>query len=642
LALPTSTYATDLLKQSTAVTIQLGPFVDSTDGDTDESGLTIAQADVRLSKNGGNFAQKNESSSCTYDEIGYYSCDLNATDTNTLGRLHVAVHESGALHVWATFMVVPANVYDALVGGSDYLKTDVTEAEGTDYTTYTETRTLAAASYATAAALTTHDTDIKAAVGSISVGSAGINTIVDSVTVTTGTETNTYTSTIELDGTSHILTNVAGNTEFYYEFDIGSTGVPVNIIWDGYAQTAGDSYTVNAYYWGGATWEQIGTVDGSPGTTVEPHQWILTSGHGGTGANSGLVRIQFVSSDGVAIGTDRMFCGYAVVGSTVGYANGSMWYSDDGEAGAIAHKNAVADNPSNTIADIVTLKGLLNINRVEVAQGSTITFAQTMDNFAFNGIDYIIDLNGQQVDNTTIIGAVLTGTATGNGGSLLLQDCKIGTVSLPEVAVVHSAFAATVTMSEAGLYVFEDCFSVVAGSGAPGLVFSAGNQQVSVRHYSGGIEVKGMQSGDTMSLEGHGQLIINADCTGGTIVIRGHFKKTDNTNGLVTLDENANFQSGVIDFGHVRAATSNTVTLATTASAEPGAYDPGEIVIVNGTGKGQSRMIYQYDETTKIAVVDRNWKTNPDTTSEYRVFSNPGREHVNEGLAQGGGAQTIT
>lgn len=118
------------LKQSTAATIKLGPFVDSTDGNTDETGLTISQADVRLSKNGGNMAQKNEATSCTHDEIGIYDCPLDTTDTNTLGILQVFVHESGALPVWDTFMVVPANVYDSLVAGSDSLEVDATAISG--------------------------------------------------------------------------------------------------------------------------------------------------------------------------------------------------------------------------------------------------------------------------------------------------------------------------------------------------------------------------------------------------------------------------------------------------------------------------------------------------------------------------------
>lgn len=121
---------TGFLKQSTAVTIKLGPFVDDADGKTAETSLTISQADVRLSKNGGNMAQKNEATSLTHDEIGHYDCPLDTTDTNTLGILRVMVHEGGALPVWADFMVVPANVWDSLFG-ADYLQVDATQILGT-------------------------------------------------------------------------------------------------------------------------------------------------------------------------------------------------------------------------------------------------------------------------------------------------------------------------------------------------------------------------------------------------------------------------------------------------------------------------------------------------------------------------------
>src|SRR5690606_22157623 len=50
----------------------------------------------------------------THDEFGYYDIPLDTTDTNTLGRLRVAVSESGALPVWQDFLVVTANVYDTL------------------------------------------------------------------------------------------------------------------------------------------------------------------------------------------------------------------------------------------------------------------------------------------------------------------------------------------------------------------------------------------------------------------------------------------------------------------------------------------------------------------------------------------------
>lgn len=123
----------NILKQSTAAILKLGPFVDSTDGVTAETGLTIAQADIQISKAGGAFAQTSDSSpTTTHDADGWYPVPLTTTDTATLGALVVQVAMSGALPVFWRGMVVPANVYDALVGGSDYLQVDAVQVEGGD------------------------------------------------------------------------------------------------------------------------------------------------------------------------------------------------------------------------------------------------------------------------------------------------------------------------------------------------------------------------------------------------------------------------------------------------------------------------------------------------------------------------------
>ena len=116
------------LKQSTATTIVIGPLVDDTDGKTAETGLTISQGDVLLWKEGGTtFGAKNESTSATHRSNGCYTVPLDATDTNTLGVLVVSVNESGALPVRHDFQVVPANVYNSAVLGTDKLYVDAVE-----------------------------------------------------------------------------------------------------------------------------------------------------------------------------------------------------------------------------------------------------------------------------------------------------------------------------------------------------------------------------------------------------------------------------------------------------------------------------------------------------------------------------------
>jgi hypothetical protein len=119
-----------LLKQSTAVTIKLGPFLDATDGVTAETALTLSQSDIILFKNFGAGAQKNDTSSATHDTGGWYGVPLNTTDTGTIGPLQIHVNESGALPVFEQYLVVPANVYDSFVLGTDVLDVSIVQANG--------------------------------------------------------------------------------------------------------------------------------------------------------------------------------------------------------------------------------------------------------------------------------------------------------------------------------------------------------------------------------------------------------------------------------------------------------------------------------------------------------------------------------
>lgn len=118
------------LKQSTSVDVAIGPFLDETDGKTAETALTITQPDVRLKKNNGNWAQKNAAQTLSHEENGFYEVTLDATDTATLGLLRLAVNEAGALPVWEDFVVLAANVYDALIGGGDLLQVDTARLSG--------------------------------------------------------------------------------------------------------------------------------------------------------------------------------------------------------------------------------------------------------------------------------------------------------------------------------------------------------------------------------------------------------------------------------------------------------------------------------------------------------------------------------
>lgn len=126
------------LKQSTASQeIPLGYFVDSTDGNTEETGLTINNTDIKLWKSGATALASKNSGGATHISNGIYYTVLDATDTNTLGPLVVFVHVSGALAVRVEAVVLAANIYDSWVAGTDVLDVSLTQISGSAVSTTT-------------------------------------------------------------------------------------------------------------------------------------------------------------------------------------------------------------------------------------------------------------------------------------------------------------------------------------------------------------------------------------------------------------------------------------------------------------------------------------------------------------------------
>lgn len=94
--------------------------------------------------------------------------------------------------------------------------------------------------------------------------------------------------------------------------------------------------------------------------------------------------------------------------------------------------------------------------------------------------------------------------------------------------------------------------------------------------------------------------------------------------------------------GTAQAGASNSITLAAGASATNEIYDENLIVITEGTGAGQTRVIVEYNGTSKVAIVNRTWEVTPDNTSVYEVIASAQADIAQHGLAQAGAASSIT
>ena len=186
------------LRQSTASqSVKLGPFVDDTDGVTAETGLSIANTDIKLSKAGGTMAAKN-SGGGTHDADGWYTITLDATDTATVGTLQVSCKVAGAAPVFAEFQVIEEAVYDALYasgatgalpatlvqGGINTTAGTITTLDGLDTAQDTQHAT-------TQASLATVDSNVDAVLvdtgTTLPASIATVDSNVDAILVDTGT-----------------------------------------------------------------------------------------------------------------------------------------------------------------------------------------------------------------------------------------------------------------------------------------------------------------------------------------------------------------------------------------------------------------------------------------------------------------------
>lgn len=101
--------------------VALGPFLDDTDGKTQETGLSIANTDIKLWKAGATALVNKNSGGATHMANGVYYITLDATDTSAGGPLVIFCHKAGALPVRTECHVghVDANVREFLGGGTD-------------------------------------------------------------------------------------------------------------------------------------------------------------------------------------------------------------------------------------------------------------------------------------------------------------------------------------------------------------------------------------------------------------------------------------------------------------------------------------------------------------------------------------------
>lgn len=578
------------LKQSTASqTRAVGPFVDDTDFKTLETGLTINNTDVKLSKNGGSSANKN-SGGGTHIANGMYALTFDATDTNTVGELSGSISVSGALVVTFKFTILEEAIYDALFAASaaafdanqrvdvGAISGDATAADNLelmyDGTGYTDDTAPASRSQ----------------VDGISGGSGGalffeneadnIDSAIKSVTFV-GVETSGTNASVHAeDGVYHVIDDTGNNIDIVYQFDIGGGRTANEIMWKGYLSSGNDVASIQAY--DGSTWNTLATITGKGGTSNDSISIPLASKYTGTGSDLGkvFVRIIATAQSNPTLNTDLLLVSGINIGQSVGYANGAIWI-DTGASNTNteAFVDGVADNPVSTVAAANTLSASVGINRFEVTPDSSITFAATQTGEVWTGDIWTLALGGQDLAGTCVERAVngVSGTCTG-ASPMIFVECSIQAVTAPPSYYDRCGIASTFTMGSAGDFYFVDCFSQIAGASSPTIDMGAaiGGSNLSVRRWSGGLTLNNLASGDVVTLDGvFGTITLNgADAQ---VEIRGIAKAVvNNLTGSPTVNDNTVKSDDLITAAEVNAEVVDAI--ATDTYGEPSQGAPGATI----------------------------------------------------------------
>jgi hypothetical protein len=205
--------------------------------------------------------------------------------------------------------------------------------------------------------------------------------------------------------------------------------------------------------------------------------------------------------------------------------------SGAGNPGTVFPKGTPPDAVDNW-ADALVIAGDRNLRQYDLFGTLTLTGTDdiTSSHWWGNGIvTTAMVLGGGDTEGSIFQQLQLSGTADGRIAGV---DCLVLSITGFSGALRECVLGGTLTIHSTNTLpiIFRNCMSGVAGVGTPVLDMNSANCPVSIRNYTGGLQIQNFDQGNNMSIDVlSGNIILDATCTSGTIVLRGDYALTDNS-----------------------------------------------------------------------------------------------------------------
>lgn len=429
--------------------------------------------------------------------------------------------------------------------------------------------------------------------------------------------------------------------DLWYDVDTALAEVPVNIFpltddTDFKSRETGITYDQAGM---DLVWNFFTTAGAATQTAVTP-----TTGGNYDWAHlgDGMYTIEIPASGGASINNDTegfgWFTGYATGvlpwrGPTIGFRAAAL--NNSLVDGTTIDVNVTAISGDTTSAD----------NLESYTDGTTPIPANATqisgDSTAADNAELFFDGTGYNAANSAI-GTVATATAV-----TTVNGLAAGVVTAASIAAnaITSDELATTALEEIADYVWDEVLTAathnVASSAGRRLrtldsnemragTCQAGSISNTIRLDAGASAVDGWYDPALVIIDGgtgEGQCRLIIDYVGATqtCIVNKDWRLTpDGTSTFIVVSDPG---LDTVNEGQAVGGAANSITLNSHARAINDTYNGCTVVIVSGTGRGQSRVITDYDGGTKVALVSEAWATQPVAGTGYYIFGY-GRSHL--------------
>jgi len=222
------------------------------------------------------------------------------------------------------------------------------------------------------------------------------------------------------------------------------------------------------------------------------------------------------------------------------FTDSRIWIDTIAGQSGVSYPIGTPGSPSDNLADSQSIIAVRTLpKRIHLRGVLPLTGTDDIGEYDIQGTDSSlaeIVLGGASVDNAHITHCEVSGSCS---GEIHMGFCDVGALPSFRGTMHDCTLGGVVTLtSGSDQYKFNSCESGVAGTATAVIdVNSVSNIDLQVRDYDGGIELRNVVSGNVSIDLNSGRVVIDSTCTGGTIVVGGTGRLTDN--GTMTVEDSS-------------------------------------------------------------------------------------------------------